>query len=491
MSMILRTFVATCCAVMVVACGAEDPVSAPQNGSIRGKVLSARSLTSIENALVTTVPATSSVRTNAEGDYTISDVPAGTYAVHAERPDSGVGTTTINVLAGRETPADVLLSRSADTTGSISGRVTDDKGAAVSDVSITTLPVLSSVRTNSDGRFQFSNVAPGVYVVKARKDGVGFGEVQVSVTVGALATADITLSPQDPLLGMIRGRVTNRATGANLKDVRVRLVGTAVSVSTNADGTYQFNNVTPGIVSLEFEWESWTKIYSIEVKTNEVTVLNVRAGQSSVVPAITNGLFAFYPCDGSAEDLSEFGRDASIVSGTFGTNREGVPGAALLCNGQTALVMPPADDLNSAPLTVAFWVRLDETTETLIGGKYLHPSGNGWILLVENGRLVTAFFSGNFIGPRIDGPSVTGLEGTWFHIAYSVGPSGSAIFINGVLAAQGGGFTSSSTSSQPARFGSLVTNLAGFRGVNGAIDDIYVFRRALSAQEIDLLYRAD
>lgn len=481
-------------ALSLVACGSDDP-TAPntQTGSLKGKVLAARSLAPLENALVTTRPASSSVRTNADGDYVITDVTPGAYEVHAERPDSGVGATNVNVLANKITTADVYVSTGPVTTGAIIGTVKTDKGVAVANAQITTLPALSVVLTNQDGRYQISDAPPGIYVVKARKEGVGYGEVRVTVGLGSPTTADITLYDQDPMLGLIRGVVTNRASGQPLQGVKVSLIGTTRTVETDVNGIYVLNNVLPGVVSIKVEWESTSKVYPLESKAGEITSFNIRLGQPTTPPAISEGLYAYYPCNGNGEDMSEFGRDASIVDGSFASSRSIAAGSALMCNGNTtALVMPESGDLNSPPLTVAFWMRMDGSVlaDFLIAGKYQHPSGNGWILMVEDQRIVSAFFSGAFVGPRINGPTLNSEIGKWTHVAYTVDGNRSVIYVNGVEVAGGGGFKFSASSPQPVRFGSLVSTQSGMGGLNGMLDDIYVFQRVLSQSEIQQLMNA-
>lgn len=59
------------------------------------------------------------------------------------------------------------------------------------------------------------------------------------------------------------------------------------------------------------------------------------------------------------------------------------------------------------------------------------------------------------------------------HVAYTAGATASAIYLDGILVAEGCEATMGSTAPQVVRFGSLVSKLAGTRGLNGAIDDIY------------------
>ncbi len=475
--------------VVLVGC-ASDPIAPTTTGGIKGKVLSSQSFTPIENALVTTAPPSSSVRTSAAGYYAIDDVAPGTYVVSAQLPDSGTGSTSVSVIAGKTTTADIYLSLSPPTTGSIAGVVHDEQGAPVAGAQITTIPSLSVLRTGADGRFVFSNVSTGIYTVKATLEGTGYGEAQVQVTASATAQADIILYRQDPAMGLIVGTITMRTTGERVRGARVHLVGTNREVETNDQGSFTFSDVPPGTTYVLMEYDTWSKVYTVEVKAGSSSTLTVVIGSAD--PIITEGLYAYYPCDGSAEDLSGNNHQGTIVNGSFTGDRSSTSGSALLCNGSTtALIMPTSAELRQTPLTIAFWMRVDDETlsDFLLAGKYLHPSGEGWLLMIEKKEIVGAFFYDTFIGSRLDGPSMQSTVGDWTHVAYVVDATFSTIYINGlrVVSGLGVGFTRATQSSEAPRFGSLESSLTGINGLKGAIDEIYVFRRALSNDEITKL----
>jgi len=87
----------------------ETPTQTVTTGTIQGKVTDAISGTAINNASVVTNPPTSSVLTDQNGEFTISDVPAGTYTVTASKIGSEDCSVTVSVVAGKTTTANMQM----------------------------------------------------------------------------------------------------------------------------------------------------------------------------------------------------------------------------------------------------------------------------------------------------------------------------------------------------------------------------------------------
>jgi iron complex outermembrane receptor protein len=86
------------------------------------------------------------------------------------------------------------LSRAQASTGTIKGVVTLElSGSPVHNVNITILQLKRSVLTEDDGSYEFSDVPPGRYTVRAHLDRVPDVINTVEVSAGATATADFRL----------------------------------------------------------------------------------------------------------------------------------------------------------------------------------------------------------------------------------------------------------------------------------------------------------
>lgn len=80
-------------------------------------------------------------------------------------------------------------------TGTIKGKVTDsNSGNAIESANTTTSPATNAVTTDSSGEYEITGVNPGSYSVSASKTGYNTNSVNISVTEGKTATADISIS---------------------------------------------------------------------------------------------------------------------------------------------------------------------------------------------------------------------------------------------------------------------------------------------------------
>jgi hypothetical protein len=82
-------------------------INTPITGEISGKVIDSSDGSPIPFANVTTEPPTSSVTTDADGEYSISGVYPGNYSVIATKQDNTSGEVRVAVVAGQMTVADL------------------------------------------------------------------------------------------------------------------------------------------------------------------------------------------------------------------------------------------------------------------------------------------------------------------------------------------------------------------------------------------------
>jgi hypothetical protein len=86
-----------------------------------------------------------------------------------------------------------------ETTSAVAGSVTDPAGAAIPGASVTIISsdngLKRTVRTDEAGRYGFPQLKPGIYSVKAEKDGFDTQEIRaISASLGTKQTVDIKLS---------------------------------------------------------------------------------------------------------------------------------------------------------------------------------------------------------------------------------------------------------------------------------------------------------
>ncbi|GEM_PF-1446802 len=98
-------------ALSSITCKKDEPgpTQPPTTGTIQGKITNTTGDTLVAGANVTTSPATSSVSSDAQGNYTVPNVPPGQYTVMATKGGYNPGSVNITVSAGRSTTGDIHL----------------------------------------------------------------------------------------------------------------------------------------------------------------------------------------------------------------------------------------------------------------------------------------------------------------------------------------------------------------------------------------------
>ena len=180
------------------------------------------------------------------------------------------------------------------------------------------------------------------------------------------------------------------------------------------------------------------------------------------------------------------------------TDRFGNPNSALHCDGATGYIQVPSQLTSANPFTWAFWFRPGFTATNLFGTFVCEANAPGqggvspsiWINFISPptyypGTIEFYYYSSGV--PPLLSPVVAQWDSNaWCHVAVSSDASGDrCLYINGACV--------SSYSGQP--FGQ--SNPYFYIGANasynsafflGDIDDVRVYNRALSSQEIEQLY---
>src|SRR5262245_45348686 len=114
----------------------------------------------------------------------------------------------VGMLLAAALSAIVSLNAQAQTeTGQISGKVTDQNGALVSNASVTikstSTGATRTAATSAEGFFIVTSLQPGVYDVTVKAQGFGDKVTQVNVTVGAKVSVDVSLAVSQIAAGVV------------------------------------------------------------------------------------------------------------------------------------------------------------------------------------------------------------------------------------------------------------------------------------------------
>jgi protocatechuate 3,4-dioxygenase beta subunit len=223
------------------------------NGTITGTVSQTDGI-GISGVLVrvTAGPSTGhSTTTDNDGNYSLADLPEGTYTLTFSRNGYTSRTvTSIEVNAGETTTSDVELA-AVSTGGIVTGTVTSS-GSGISGVRVSLYQagaLVSSTNTDSQGQYSLTGVATGTYQARFEKAGyitVDMANVQVTQNASTILNAVLT-SSDGGTTGIISGLVLDNS-NRPVQNALVELDGPTGlrRLRTDADGGFEFIDLPAG-----------------------------------------------------------------------------------------------------------------------------------------------------------------------------------------------------------------------------------------------------
>ena len=296
-------------------------------------------------------------------------------------PDLGADEWSVRVISIRGVVFDDL-----------SGNGIQDSGeAGLTGVLITLQNGVSyTTTTGTDGAYSFANVPTGVYTV-IETDLPGYSSVTSNaVPVSVITDGQAVINFADRRVGTVSGIVFDDINGnGRLDDGETGISGVLVhmtnggiySTTTALDGTYVFNDVTPGAITI---WEIDPAGY-FSLTPNALTVFVASGGSASAIfadqPAGTVGGTVFVDLNGN---------------GTQDTSERGIGGVTVsLVNSGTQTATTTALDgtyafTNVAPGTYVVW-------EADFAG-YSSTTLNYRVIAITSGGSATASFGNQPVG---------------------------------------------------------------------------------------------
>ncbi len=229
------------------------------------------------------------------------------------------------------------------------------------------------------------------------------------------------------------------------------------------------------------------QIYNYALSGQEIA--DLYAAQSTSGAEATD-LVAAYPFNGNANDTTQFGNDGLVGGATLAADRFGYAANAYSFSGTDSILAANSPALNSDFATISFWVNVAELPAQ---GEVFLLSNGGWqerwkISLPGHGKPV---FTTNATSGISDMDSGDGNElqvGTWTHVTMVHDGAKDKIYMNGALVAEKDVTGALNSTNYPLGIGN--DPIGGGLYFNGSLDDIQIYNRALSDQEIADLYAA-
>ncbi|OGD25759.1 hypothetical protein A2819_02300, partial [Candidatus Azambacteria bacterium RIFCSPHIGHO2_01_FULL_40_24] len=343
---------------------------------------------------------------------------------------------------------------------------------------ITSVPteftVTAWIKLNEIGREQhFAEFTSNqFYVASNNRLGTGIWGTAAGITTLAISTwyhATITRTPAGAIVLYLNGSQEGTGTGA-VNPASPFVIGDFY----NLTGNYQFNGLIDDV-----------RVYNRALSAEEIqTLFNSGAAKFNVSPTkyLTSGLVGYWTMDGNNVNWATGAVTDSSGRGNTGTITNMATSTAIGKIGQ-ALSFDGVNDymravITSVPteFTVTAWIKLNEIGRE----QHFAEFTSNQFYVASNNRLGTGIW-GTAAG-------ITTLAiSTWYHATITRTPAGAIVlYLNG---SQEGTGTGAVNPASPFVIGDFY-NLTGNYQFNGLIDDVRVYNRALSAEEIQTLFNS-
>ncbi|MGA2298539.1 MAG: LamG-like jellyroll fold domain-containing protein [FCB group bacterium] len=268
---------------------------------------------------------------------------------------------------------------------------------------------------------------------------------------------------------------------------RVSNVSLEYSVDNGHDWITIISDITAS--NMKYNWKT-PEICSNKIKVRLFDALNKLTADTCIFPFTINkddttGLYAYYPFNGNSNDeqFCHYFNATENVNAILTKDRYDSLNSAYLFKGNSYLKVPNFNT-DFDQFTVSFWFKADSANgkQNFIGTNY--SEGAVFEIYFWNLLGVSYYVDGNGTPKQIWGPSVS--LNKWTHFAFTYNGKEAIVYRDGQE-------TNRITDSITHKLNKAQTPLyIGSRGVNdyfnGAIDDIKIYRKALTDEQILSLY---
>jgi len=215
------------------------------------------------------------------------------------------------------------------------------------------------------------------------------------------------------------------------------------------------------------------------------------------------GLIAYYPFNGNANDESGNGYNGMVNGATLTTDRFGNPNKAYYFNSSlnSTITTQFPGILGSNPRTISFWQTSDNTTNSIsmgYGGSYSYNAtpGSCFVLAVQKINTNQVQAAADL---KLGGISyvINDNGSAWHHYCFIV-PNISQpqtrdvqIYRDGILMTTVNSDWGDVAINTVADVNFIIGQFVASQAFQGSLDDIRIYNRALSVQEIQQLYHED
>ncbi len=371
-----------------------------------------------------------------------------------------------------------------------------------------------------------SGVTPSYFGLRTRTansvDGGPFGGGRFLGTNGSLSVPINTTTAGTVLFDLV---VANEFGSVTSRVVTVTVQGSAAtapsitsqpqSLTTNSGATAAFNVTATGTAPLAYQWRkdgaavtggtnAALTLSNAQPANNgnySVVITNAAGSVTSSVVSLTvtnvptdiqQGLVAYYPFNGNANDESGLGKNGTIEGAVLAADRFGVASKAYSFDGINNRITTVGEaglPIGTNDFTVSVWASVDQPFEgdyrLLVANR---SSDQFQLVLSTSGNTGTIqFYTGGSPNETLFSPSQTWNDKEWYHVVVVRATNVVSIFRNGTVLATAT-FTKGNAAPVGSRNVTIGRRFNGSHPWKGKIDDVRIYDRALSAPEVGQLY---
>lgn len=425
-----------------------------------------------------------------------------------------IGSASVTAVSGGTAPYSYLWSN-GKTTSSITGLTAGEYSCTVTDAAslsitksffITQPPPLNLIVTSTNSSctsnngnitaFATGGTLPYEYVLSPNLiyqssnvfAGLSPGSYAVSVRDknGCIYTNDIVISTNNTPPPTVSAQTFNntatvanlKANGINLKWYDVPVAGTALNLSTVLQtGTYYVSQTIDGCESL---MRASVNVTIIEPSGNEQ------------IP--TNGLVAYYPFNGNANDTSGNGANGTVTGATLTSDRFGNTNTAYNFDGANNYIDAVISNIpkNNSARTISGWFKTNDAFSD--PNKYDATIFN-YGTLAKLQRLSLSIYQKGYLN-LITGTTSSSDDyyinnfdysnNDWYFFTITYDGTKLSIYVNGKYVDQKA--VNLNTVGNIFRIGQRISGDSVNEGFKGTIDDVAIWNRVLTQEEISAMY---
>ncbi|MEM4245501.1 MAG: LamG domain-containing protein, partial [Candidatus Nanoarchaeia archaeon] len=187
-------------------------------------------------------------------------------------------------------------------------------------------------------------------------------------------------------------------------------------------------------------------------------------------------------------DISRYGNNGTVENGTTWTSDGKFFGGYSFDGVDDYIDFGDVNEAEDTSGTFIFWVKRSNTNSSssaVISKSYTIENIARWVTVSNNGSGTLSIFDGSWHTVTING----GIdEEEWEHIAAVWGTQGMKIYLNGELKGSDPYTGNGYTGSFPLVLGEWKEQIAGNYGFKGTLDEVRIYNRSLSQEEIQQHY---